>query len=230
MNAKKYGLGLLLLLVWGITFSSCDDDDSYADRRERERSQISAFLQNGVQVKAENSDMYILDVPGNINVISEQEFYANDSMTNVSRNEYVYFENTGVYMQIIRKGAGEKLGEGQSATIINRYIEYNIATDTIQSTNRTLALATNPDIMSCQNNYGVFTASFTAGVMKTMYNSNTVPAGWLVPLNFINIGRQDSPEEGIALVRLIVPSTQGQNQAAYDVYPCFYEISYQRGR
>lgn len=230
MNAKKYGLGLLLLLVWGITFSSCDDDDSYADRRERERSQISAFLQNGVQVKAENSDMYILDVPGNINVISEQEFYANDSMTNVSRNEYVYFENTGVYMQIIRKGAGEKLGEGQSATIINRYIEYNIATDTIQSTNRTLALVTNPDIMSCQNNYGVFTASFTAGVMKTMYNSNTVPAGWLVPLNFINIGRQDSPEEGIALVRLIVPSTQGQNQAAYDVYPCFYEISYQRGR
>lgn len=230
MNAKKYGLGLLLLLVWGITFSSCDDDDSYADRRERERSQISAFLQNGVQVKAENSDMYILDVPGNINVISEQEFYANDSMTNVSRNEYVYFENTGVYMQIIRKGAGEKLGEGQSATIINRYIEYNIATDTIQSTNRTLALATNPDIMSCQNNYGVFTASFTEGVMKTMYNSNTVPAGWLVPLNFINIGRQDSPEEGIALVRLIVPSTQGQNQAAYDVYPCFYEISYQRGR
>ena len=230
MNAKKYGLGLLLLLVWGITFSSCDDDDSYADRRERERSQISAFLQNGVQVKAENSDMYILDVPGNINVISEQEFYANDSMTNVTRNEYVYFENTGVYMQIIRKGAGEKLGEGQSATIINRYIEYNIATDTIQSTNRTLALVTNPDIMSCQNNYGVFTASFTEGVMKTMYNSNTVPAGWLVPLNFINIGRQDSPEEGIALVRLIVPSTQGQNQAAYDVYPCFYEISYQRGR
>lgn len=230
MNAKRYGLCLLLLLAWGITFTSCDDDDSYADRRERERSQISAFLQNGVKVKAENSDMYILDVPGNINVISEQEFYANDSMTNVSRNEYVYFENTGVYMQIIRKGAGEKLGEGQSATIINRYIEYNIANDTIQSTNRTLALAANPDIMSCQNNYGVFTASFTEGVMKTMYNSNTVPAGWLVPLNYINIGRQDSPEEGIALVRLIVPSTQGQNQAAYDVYPCFYEISYQRGR
>ncbi len=229
MKAKQYGIFLLLLLAIGSTFYSCDDDDSYADRRDRERSQISAFLQSGVQVKAENSDEYILNIPGNIHVISESEFYANDSTTDVSKNEYVYFDNSGVYMQIVRKGTGDKLREGQSATIINRYVEYNIATDTIQSTNRTQALATSPDIMNCQNNYGVFTANFTSGIMRTLYNSSSVPTGWLVPLNFINIGRQDS-EEGIALVRLIVPSTQGQNDAAYEIYPCFYEISYQRGR
>lgn len=229
MKARHYGLLLFVILTIGSAFCACDDDDSYADRRERERSQISAFLQNGVQIKSENSDEYVLNVPGNIKVISENEFYANDSTTDVSKNEYVYFENTGVYMQIIRKGTGEKLGEGQAATIINRYIEFNIATDTIQSTNRIQALSTSPDIMNCINNYGVFTANFTSGMMLSLYNSNSVPPGWLVPLSFINLGRQDS-EEGIALVRLIVPSTQGKSDASYEVYPCFYEISYQRGR
>lgn len=132
-------------------------------------------------------------------------------------------------MQIVRKGNGKKLEHGQSATIINRYTEFNIASDTIQSSNRGLAYETYPDMMTCSNNYGIFTASFLSGVMKTLYHTASVPSGWLIPLNFINLGRQDS-DESVALVRLIVPSTEGQNDALNNIYPCFYEISYQKGR
>lgn len=230
-NDMKKNIHILLLLLTAFTclFTACDDEDTYADRREREREQINAFIKNGAQIKSEELNDYILNIPGNIKVISEADFYANDSTTDVSKNEYVLFGGSGVYMQIVRKGSGNKLEHGQSATIVTRYTEFNIARDTIQSTNRTLAYETFPDIMTCSNNYGVFTASFLSGVMKSLYNTASVPSGWIIPLSFINIGRQDT-EEGVALVRLIVPSTEGQNDALNNVYPCFYEISYQRGR
>lgn len=230
----KKNIQLLTLLATILTglLGSCDDDDTYADRVKRERKQINAFLKSGVQVKSSDGETYLLNIPGNIKVITENEFYTNDSTTDVSKNEYVLFKGSGVYMQIIRKGSEKsgKLEEGQSATIINRYTEYNIASDTIQSTNQTLAAAATPDVMNCANNLGLFTASFTSGVMLSQYGSKAVPDGWLIPLKFINLGRQDSPTEGTALVRLILPHTQGRSDASYYTYPCFYEITYQRGR
>ena len=84
--------------------------------------------------------------------------------------------------------------------------------------------------MTCTNSYGVFTASFTSGVMNSYYQSPSVPSGWLIPLKFIRLGRQAAADEEIALVRLIIPSTEGQSDALNNVYPCFYEISYERGR
>ncbi len=221
------------ILVLGLIcagFCSCDDEDTYADRLKRERKQISAFLSTGVQVWATDSTGYLLNAPGNIKVISESEFYANDSTTDVSQNEYVLFSGSGVYMQIVRKGSGKKLEDGETATVLNRYVEFNISTDTIQTTNRVQAYAPYPEVMSCTNTGGLFSGSFISGVMMTTYGSATVPSGWLIPLPFINLGRQDSPDNGTALVRLIVPSAQGQSDASYNVYPCFYEISYQRGR
>lgn len=226
---KHFHTLLLLAAAFVMLCTACDDEDTYADRRKREREQINAFLRTGTQVEAEEGGALLLDVPGDIKVISESEFYANDSTTDVSRNEYVLFGGSGVYMQIVRKGSGSKLEHGQSATVICRYTEFNIATDTIQTSNRAPAYEPYPDRMVCTNNYGVFTGSFLSGVMKTIYGTASVPSGWLIPLNFIRLGRQDS-EEGVALVRLIVPSTEGQNDAASNVYPCFYEISYQRGR
>ncbi len=219
---------LLGLLCTG--FCSCNDDDTYADRLERERKQISAFLSYGAKVTLSDTTDYLLNIPGNIRVISESEFYANDSTTDVSRNEYVLFGGSGVYMQIVRKGSGKKLEEGERATVLNRYVEFNIATDTIQTTNRTQAYAPYPEVMSCTNTSGLYSGSFISGVMRNTYGSATVPSGWLIPLPFINLGRQDTPDNGAALVRLIVPSAQGQSDASYNVYPCFYEISYQRGR
>jgi len=37
-------------------------------------------------------------------------------------------------------------------------------------------------------------------------------------------------KEGVAKVRLIVPSAQGTAIASGAVYPCLYELTYQRGR
>lgn len=221
---------LVLAMAAATLFTACDDDDTYAERRKREHSQISSFLFKGTVVKDNEGEVTLLDVPGNIKVISEEEFYANDSTTNVEANEYVLFKGSGIYMQIVRKGTGEPLAEGKSAAIICRYFEYNIAADTLQSTNNVMAYETTPDVMNCTNTYGVFTASFASGLMKTRYNTSSVPSGWLVPLTFIRLGRQAQPTDEIALVRLILPSTEGQSDALNNVYPCFYEISYQKGR
>jgi len=221
---------LLLAIIAVAALAACDDDDSYADRRKRERSQISSFLSKGAVVKDKEGGVVLLNVPGNIKVISEEEFYANDSTTNVDANEYVLFKGSGVYMQIVRKGTGAPLAEGKSASIICRYFEYNIAADTLQSTNNIMAYEATPDVMNCTNTYGLFTASFSSGQMKTRYKTASVPSGWLVPLRFIGLGRPSQPDEEIALVRLILPSMEGQSDALTNVYPCFYEISYQKGR
>ena len=101
---------------------------------------------------------------GKINTISEGEFYAQDSTTNLERNEYVVFENTGVYMQIVRKGAGEKMKNGQQKRIICRYTEFNILRDSVQTTNNSAYWQTNPDIMDVTDTYGTFTASFNTSV------------------------------------------------------------------
>lgn len=229
MKSRLFLLPLLLIALSAI-FQSCEDDETYADKRKRENKQINAFLKNGAQVKNEDSEDYLLNIPGNIKVISENEFYANDSTTSVKDNEYVYFSNTGVYMQIVDKGSGKKLSDGETSTIITRYTEFNIATDSIQTTNKMAANEMKPDIMMCSNSLGNFSATFTQGVMKDTYNSAAVPAGWLIPLTYINLGRLDSPTASLAHVRLIVPSSQGQANASSIVYPCFYEITYQRGK
>lgn len=229
MKCNLFHIPFLLLAVV-VMFQSCDDDETYADKRKRENRQISAFLKSGVQVKDNDTEDFLLNVPGNIKVISEQDFHQNDSTTDVTKNEYVYFSDTRVYMQILEKGTGTKLADGETADIIMRYTEYNIATDSIQSTNKFPASEMKPDIMNCTNTLGTFSASFTQGSMFDTYNSAAVPAGWLLPLTYINLGRLNAPEARLAQVRLIVPSSQGQANASANVYPCFYEITFQRGR
>lgn len=229
MKNKLFFLPLLLIALASM-LQACSDDETYADKRKREDKQIKAFLTTGVGVKDEDSGEYLLYAPGNIKVISESEFYANDSTTDVSKNEYVYFDNTGVYMQIIEKGTGSKLADGETARIITRYTEYDIATDSILTTNRLSSYEMTPDIMICSNSSGSFTGTFTQGAMLQCYSSAAVPAGWLIPLTYINLSRLDSPDARLAEVRLIVPGAQGQVSASSTVYPCFYDIIYQRGR
>ena len=129
-------------------------------------------------------------------------------------------------MQIVRKGAGEKMKNGQQKRIICRYTEFNILRDSVQTTNNSAYWQTNPDIMDVTDTYGTFTASFNTsvnggGAMYQYYGSKAVPAGWLVPLTYINIGRQINADEEIAKVRLIVPHSQGHSDASSNVYPCF---------
>ena len=223
----------LMVLLFGFSYQSCKDEETYAEQREKERDAINSFI--GRDVTIYSSDGEPLIHVGKINTISESTFYAQDSTTNLERNEYVVFENKGVYMQIVRKGPGEKLKSGERKRIICRYTEFNILRDSIQTSNNSTYWQTNPDIMDVTNNYGTFTASFNTkinggGAMYNYYGSTVVPAGWLIPLTYINVGRQMTADEGIAKVRLIVPHSQGHSDASSNVYPCFYEITYQEMR
>jgi len=195
--------------------ASCNNYETYAEKKDKERAAINQFLKDSA-----------------INVISETEFNQNDSTTDVSKNEFVLFSNTGVYMQIVRKGVGEKLKDGETATALCRFTEWNILGDSMQLRNDILYYSSVVDKMSVKNTSGTFTGSFVSGssVMYSIYGSTSVPAGWLIPFSYINLGRQSTEGGEIAKVRLIVPHGEGQSSASSNVYPCFYTITYERGR
>lgn len=211
---KKLAFAFITMLAL-VILASCDDTETYAEQRDRENSAISQFIRDS-----------------SITVITESEFRENGYKTDVSNNEYVLLQNSGVYMQIVREGCGEPIQDGETTTVLCRFTERNILTDSIQLTNDILAFASIPEKMSVTNTNGSFTASFLteSSLMYTFYGSTSVPTGWLVPFPYIKVGRQTSLEGEIAKVNLIVPSTQGHQYASSGVYPCFYTITYQRGR
>lgn len=211
----KYFSVILMMLVGFVSLSSCNDTETYADQKAREREAINAFI-----------------VKQGINVISESQFKQNNYITDVTRNEYVLFANTGVYMQIVNDGCGDKLKSGETATVLCRFDERNLLTDSLQLTNRSLYWSPIVDKMNVRNTSGTFRASFDTGssVMYQAYQSASVPSGWLVPLTYVKLGRPSTPDEQIAKVNLIVPHTEGQAYASQNVYPCHYEITYERGR
>jgi hypothetical protein len=198
-----------------IAFMACHDSETYADQKDRERDAINAYI-----------------VKKGINPISEKQFEQQGYTTNLERNEYVLFDATGVYMQIVRKGCGEKLKDGEAATLLCRFTEYNILGDSVQLSNENLYYSGIVDKISVRNTSGTFTASFDTGssLMARTYSSASVPQGWLVPLTYINIGRPQTADDEVAKVNIIVPHTQGQYYATQNVIPCAYEITYQRGR
>ena len=125
---------LLFVAASLVLFSACRDNDTYAERREKEDKQIQAFLRRGCVVRDKIHGFDVLNVPGNIKVISEAQFLAQDTTTDVSKNEYVQF-GTGVYMQIIRKGTGQRITSGERTTVISRFTEFSIAGDSITTSN-----------------------------------------------------------------------------------------------
>ena len=238
MKFSRLLLPALLLLP--VILSSCSSYETYAEQKEKERDAISAFLTRDVCIREENGDTLIH--VGIINTIDEETFIKQDSSTDISKNEYVLFGNTGVYMQIVRRGLGEKLAEGKTARVICRFVEYNILGDSIQLRSDINRWHSVPDIMKISNSYGSFSAYFDSdiigeGAMYQRYASSSVPSGWLVPFSYIRLGRQGQDanydydkDGGIAKVRLIVPHSEGQSEASNNVYPCFYEITFQRTR
>lgn len=206
---RKTVFSLLALLV-ALTFIACDDYETYGEKKEKERDAIAAYI-------ADN----------NIKVIDEATFTAQGETTSVDNNEYVYLEKSGVYMQIVRRGAGEKLEENKQVNIICRFVEYNINEGYNQLAN--MYTSYYPDKFTVQRIGSTITASFTQGMMQSAYG-NSVPEGWLVPLLYINIGRQTTADEEISRVNLIVPHSKGQMYAQQSVYACHYTITYQRER
>ena len=231
MKKTTFILLALIMLAWG--FASCSKTETYAEQKEKEYKAIQSFLKRDIVVRDEDGNV-VCNV-GKIEPISEEQFIEQDFTTDLTKNEYVLFQNSGVYMQIVRKGTGEKLESGKTARVICRFVEFNILGDSIQLRNDVYYWHPNPDIMKITNNSGSFTANFDTeinggGAMYLQYGSTSVPSGWLIPFSYINIGRQDSPEEGIAKVRLIVPHSEGQTSAVSNVYPCFYELTFQKMR
>ena len=84
---KKLTLFFLSLLACGLAIQACDNTKTYAEMLEDEKDAIKAFIRDS-----------------SITVISQTEFYRNDSTTDVNKNEYVQLAS-GVYMQIIDKGS-----------------------------------------------------------------------------------------------------------------------------
>ena len=207
----------MLLMTTIVLLSSCRDHETYADQKKKEVSAINKFIADSA-----------------VNVISETVFFAQGSTTDVGKNQFVLFESSGVYMQIIREGCGEKLKDGETATVLCRFTERNLllGADSIQLSNEILRYAWMPEKMSVKNTSGTFSGSFVKGqsLMYSVYSSAAVPSGWLVPLPYIKLGRPSAEGEETAKVRLIVPHTQGQENASLGVYPCLYDITYERGR
>ena len=230
---KKTPFILLAALLLTCILDSCSNTETYAEQKQKESTAIKSFL--GRDIRILDGDGNIVCNVGKIETISEEQFLDQGYTTDLSKNEYVLFSNSGVYMQIIREGVGKKLEKGKTARVICRFIEFNILGDSIQLRNDVNVWHKNPDIMKISNNSGSFTANFDTeinggGAMYLTYGNTSVPSGWLIPFSYIRIGRQESEDEGIAKVRLIVPHSEGQTEAASNVYPCFYEITFQKMR
>ena len=194
-------------LVLALLFASCDDAVTYSEMKEKERKAVSDYIEEQ-----------------NIKIISFDEFVMNDSTTDVSKNEYVEIDD--VYMQIVNNPVKKdptsySINDGDNVDLLIRFYEYNIQEgDTITSN----LYAADADEMRVTNTSGSYKATFTSGVMMSVYQSSSVPTGWLVPLRFLTFTRKQS---NLAKVNIIVPHTKGTSNAATYVYPCLYQISFQ---
>lgn len=202
---------VFLLMTLAAVVSSCNNYETYGDKKEKERNAISKFI----------SDR-------NITVISEEQFNNQGQTTDVSKNEFVKFDKNGVYLQIVRKGCGEILADGGKATLASRFMEYNIYADSVQLRNNNSKYAWLPDMISISRSSSVYTAQYLDGLMYRTYSSAAVPAGWLVAMPYIKLGHPTTAEEECSKICVIVPHTQGHAYASSNVIPYYYEITFEK--
>ena len=87
-------LAYILMLI-AVVLTSCNDYETYGDKKEKERNAISKFI-------ADSS----------FTIITEEEFVKNGYKTDLERREFVKLDKSGVYMQIVRLGCGENIKDG----------------------------------------------------------------------------------------------------------------------
>ena len=218
---KKYSY-IIALLMAVVVLASCEKYETYSDMKKKEQDAIEAFLsEQGIQV------------------IDQTTFEAQGNKTDLASNQFVKFTRNGVYMQIIREGCGNKLEEDKTVNVLCRFMEKNIKTGEVVvrndvhaslSTMGSIDVSQFLDKMSVVRTGTTITASFISGMMYQYHGSTSVPGGWLVPLNYVKIGRPENEGEETAKVRLIVPHSQGTADASSSVTPFYYEITYQRER
>ena len=111
---KKLTLFFLSLLALSLGFQACDNSKTYAEMLEEEKDGINDFIKDR-----------------NIKVISQSEFYGQDSTTKCKDrgdavDEYVQL-TSGVYMQIVDKGSENKADTVKSNDqVLVRFMEYSI--------------------------------------------------------------------------------------------------------
>lgn len=200
---------IALVALLGLAhLAACSDYETYGDKKDKERKAIRNFLADSSFV-----------------VISETQFHEQGNTTDVSKREFVYLDNSGVYMQIVHQGCGTPMRDGENSDLLLRFVEMCLLDTTV------IHNVTNPydvDVMNVRRQGNTFTASFTSGAWLAAYSSESVPQGLLVPLPYLNMGRPRTADDHIATVRLIVPHTQGHTVASRFVYPYYYELSFQR--
>ena len=204
---KKLIFLFLSVIAAGSLFQACDNSKTYAEMLEDEKNAVNKFI----KVSA-------------INVISLEEF-ERDTITDLSRNEYVAFSN-GVYMQIVDRGSAENKTDtfANNNEICVRYIEEDIMTRDTTCFNVFLEewgdanqLYTNPAVFRyvAEGSYVYGTFIQMDYYWASYYQSTAVPAGWLLALPFVR---------NYAHVRLIVPSKVGHSSAQQYVNPYYYDI------
>ena len=112
----------IIALLCIMAATACHDEETYAEMKKKERQAIDRFLKDN-------------DVVGPIELISEEQFAAQDSLTDTVRNQFVLFDDDGIYMQIVNRGSGKTMAEMAkeqstdstiSKTILCRFMEYEI--------------------------------------------------------------------------------------------------------
>ena len=210
---KKYSY-IIALLMAVVVFAGCENYETYSDMKKKEQDAIEAFIaEHGIQV------------------IDQTTFEAQGNKTDLASNQFVKFTRNGVYMQIVREGCGSVLEENKTVNVLCRFMEQNIQTGDVVVRNDIHAslssLGTGIDVSQYLDKMSVVRTGTT---LTAYHGSTSVPGGWLVPLNYVKIGRPENEGEETAKVRLIVPHSQGTADASSSVTPYYYEITYQRER
>ena len=206
---KKYIYTLTMLAALLLT-NACTDYETYGELKDKERDAIAKFISDSSFV-----------------IIGETQFHNQGDVT-IGDKQFVLLDKSGVYMQIVRPGCGETIKDGETLTVLCRFLEQEL-NDTVALFN--YGYAFQPDVMSVTRAGSTYTAMFQqGGFMYSAYGSS-VPEGWLVPLQYVKIGRLVNPDDELARVKLIVPHSQGTtNNAKANVKPYYYDITFQRGR
>ena len=210
---------LLLSMAWGL--QSCNNGKTYAELKEEEADAINAFI-----------------LANDYKIISEKEFYDQDTLT--KENEFVLFEEAGVYMNIVQRGKAEQRLSDGYYQLLSRFVEVAVQERTDMFSVGDTLLANmhiiNSSYLSQPEEYKVTISNNTYSgtfqgysLMYSTYQSASVPSGWLLPLKYLRPQRTQSAED-VARVRLIVPHSQGTYQASSYVYPTYYEITYNLGK
>lgn len=202
---------VLLMPLFAILFTACDEGVSYSDMKDREHGAIHNFI-----------------ISKGISVISKSKFLEQDSITNIENNEYVLLDN--VYVQFVKNPnprreeykdiVSKKIGENQSMNLMVKYSEYSIMDEETLTDNKNVA---DHDAMTVTKKDGMYSASFSSGVMLETYGTTAVPTGWLVAMPYLYFTRSQANH---AEINIIVPHSEGTTTAATYVYPCFYNIKF----